>query len=61
MRVIYIEEFFERDWKDVINEAKSIVGNEPAYLRFDVDGLDPVYAPGPGTPEIGGFSNLKHN
>ena len=59
MRVIYIEEFFERGWKDVINEAKSIVGNEPAYLSFDVDGLDPVYAPGTGTPEIGGFSNLE--
>ena len=59
MRVIYIEEFFERGWKDVINEAKSIVGTEPAYLSFDVDGLDPVYAPGTGTPEIGGFSNLE--
>ena len=41
MRVIYIEEFFERGWKDVINEAKSIVGTEPAYLSFHVDGLDP--------------------
>ena len=59
MRVIYIEEFFERGWKAVIDEAKSIVGNEPAYLSFDVDGLDPVYAPGTGTPEIGGFSNLE--
>jgi guanidinopropionase len=59
MRVIYIEEFFERGWKDVIEEAKSIVGTEPAYLSFDVDGLDPVYAPGTGTPEIGGFSNLE--
>ena len=59
MRVIYIEEFFERGWKDVIDEAKSIVGTEPAYLSFDVDGLDPVYAAGTGTPEIGGFSNLE--
>ncbi|MEC9069296.1 MAG: agmatinase [SAR324 cluster bacterium] len=59
MRVIYIEEFFERGWKAVIDEAKSIVGPDPAYLSFDVDGLDPVYAPGTGTPEIGGFSNLE--
>jgi guanidinopropionase len=59
MRVIYIEEFFERGWKAVIDEAKSIVGSEPAYISFDVDGLDPIYAPGTGTPEIGGFSNLE--
>jgi len=59
MRVIYIEEFFERGWRDVIEEAKLIIGTEPAYLSFDVDGLDPVYAPGTGTPEIGGFSNLE--
>ena len=59
MRVIYIEEFFERGWKAVIDEAKSIVGSEPAYITFDVDGLDPIYAPGTGTPEIGGFSTLE--
>ena len=50
---------FPHGWKDVIEEAKSIVGTEPAYLSFDVDGLDPVFAPGTGTPEIGGFSNLE--
>ena len=59
MRVIYIEEFFERGWRDVIDEAKVVVGDEPTYVSFDVDGLDPVYAPGTGTPEIGGFSNLE--
>lgn len=32
------------------------VGEEPAFLAFDVDFLDPVYAPGTGTPEVGGFS-----
>ena len=57
--MIYIEEFFERGWRDVIDEAKVVVGDEPTYVSFDVDGLDPVYAPGTGTPEIGGFSNLE--
>ena len=42
MRVIYIEEFFERGWKDVIEKANPIVGPEPASLIFDVDGLDLV-------------------
>ena len=31
-------------------EARRIVGDGPAYVSFDVDGLDPVYAPGTGTP-----------
>ena len=57
MRVVYIEEYFDRggpDW--VIEEARRIVGDGPVYISFDVDGLDPVYAPGTGTPESGGFS-----
>ena len=36
-----------------------MVGDGPVYVSFDVDGLDPVYAPGTGTPEIGGFSTLE--
>lgn len=31
-------------------------GNGPAYLTFDIDFVDPAYAPGTGTPEVGGFS-----
>lgn len=43
----------------VIQEARRIVGDGPAYLTFDVDGLDPVYAPGTGTPEIGGITTIE--
>ena len=42
--------------KSVIDEARRIVGDGPTYVSFDVDGLDPVYAPGTGTPEIGGIT-----
>ena len=42
----------------VIEEARSIVGDGPTYVSFDVDGLDPVFAPGTGTPEIGGYSTF---
>ena len=35
-----------------------VVGDGPTYVSFDVDGLDPVYAPGTGTPEIGGYSTF---
>ena len=59
MRVVYMEEFDERGWKSVIEEAREIVGEGPTYISFDVDGLDPVYAPGTGTPEIGGFTALE--
>ena len=59
MRVIYMEEFYELGIKRVIDEARRVVGTGPTYISFDVDGLDPVYAPGTGTPEVGGFSSME--
>ena len=56
IRVIGIEEYYDLGVEKVIAEARRVVGDKPAYLSFDVDGLDPVYAPGTGTPEVGGFS-----
>ena len=59
MRVIAIEEYFDLGWEKVVAEARAVVGDGPTYISFDVDGLDPVYAPGTGTPEIGGFSTYE--
>jgi len=59
MRVIYMEEFYEMGWKAVVEEARRMVGDGPTYLSFDVDGLDPVYAPGTGTPEVGGITTVE--
>ena len=59
MRVIYIEEYFEMGPKAVIEEACKIVGDGPTYISFDVDALDPVFAPGTGTPEVGGYTTLE--
>ena len=59
MRVIYIEEYAELGWKAVVAEARRIVGDGPTYISFDVDALDPVFAPGTGTPEVGGYSTLE--
>ena len=56
MRVITIEEYFELGVEKVIGEARRVVGHGPTYISFDVDGLDPAYAPGTGTPEIGGYT-----
>ena len=59
MRVIFMEEFSELGVTQVIEEARRIVGDRPTYISFDVDGLDPVYAPGTGTPEIGGITTIE--
>jgi guanidinopropionase len=59
IRIVHIEEFFELGVDAVVAEARRVIGDGPAYLSFDVDGLDPVYAPGTGTPEVGGYSTAE--
>ncbi len=59
MRVIFMEEFTEIGVDAVIAEARRVVGDGPIYVSFDVDGLDPVYAPGTGTPEVGGLTTIE--
>jgi guanidinopropionase len=56
IRIVAIEEFFDLGPEAVVEEIRRVVGEGPVYVTFDVDSLDPVYAPGTGTPEIGGFS-----
>ncbi len=59
MRVIYMEEFTARGPEQVVQEARRVVGDGPTYISFDVDGLDPAFAPGTGTPEIGGMTTRE--
>ncbi len=59
MKVIHIEEFYEMGIHSVIKEVKKIVGDLPTYISFDIDALDPAYAPGTGTPEIGGMTSFE--
>ena len=59
MRVVFMEEFTDKGWRWAAEEARRIVGDGPTYLSFDVDGLDPVFAPGTGTPEAGGISMIE--
>ncbi len=44
---------------NVIQKAREVVSDGPTYISFDVDGLDPVYAPGTGTPELGGLTTRE--
>jgi len=39
----------------VIAEAREVVGDGPTYISFDIDSIDPAFAPGTGTPEVGGL------
>lgn len=59
MRVMYMEEFYAIGVKAAIDEIHKVVGDAPVYVSFDIDCLDPAYAPGTGTPEIGGLSTLE--
>ncbi|MBC6440911.1 MAG: agmatinase [Rhodospirillales bacterium] len=59
MTVIHIEELYEMGIEATIAKAREIVGDGPTYVSFDVDGMDPVYAPGTGTPEVGGFTTFE--
>ena len=59
MTVIHAEEVATMGIPEIVRLARAVVGDGPTYLSFDVDGLDPVYAPGTGTPEIGGLSTRE--
>ncbi len=59
MRVIYIEEFVRMGVEAVVAEARRVVGDGPVYISFDVDSLDPAFAPGTGTPEVGGMTPIE--
>ena len=59
MRVIFMEEFTALGVNGVIDQVQLIIGDGPTYVSFDIDGLDPAYAPGVGTPEIGGITTVE--
>lgn len=54
--IISTDNFFELGVEKVIERARSILADEPVYLTFDMDVLDPAYAPGTGGLEIGGLT-----
>jgi len=52
-------ELHERNFDEVIQETVTRAGDGPTYLTFDIDFVDPAYAPGTGTPEVGGFTGAQ--
>ena len=58
-RVVQAEECWHRSLSPLMDEVRDQMGDGPVYLTFDIDALDPAYAPGTGTPEIGGLSTIQ--
>ena len=56
MTVIHAEEVPTLGMAEVAKRARQVVGDGPVYVSFDVDSLDPAFAPGTGTPEVGGLT-----
>jgi guanidinopropionase len=56
MTVVYMEEFTQAGVADIAARARAVVGTGPVYVSVDVDGFDPAFAPGTGTPEVGGLT-----
>ncbi|QOF73886.1 agmatinase [Aminobacter sp. SR38] len=59
MTIVHAEEITGMGIPAVIEKAKKIVGDGPTYLSFDIDSLDPSFAPGTGTPEVGGLTTRE--
>ena len=59
MTVIHADEFARMGVDAVIAQARKVIGGGPAYVSFDIDSLDPAFAPGTGTPEVGGLTSLQ--
>jgi agmatinase len=56
MTVIHAEDFHRTGVDAVIAKTREVIGSGPVNVSLDVDGIDPAYAPGTGTPEIGGLT-----
>jgi guanidinopropionase len=59
IRVIPVDEMFRRGIDDCLAEARSRAGDAPTYVSYDIDFVDPAFAPGTGTPEVGGPTSYQ--
>lgn len=57
--VVQAEELWHRSAAPLISKVVTALGDGPVYLTFDIDSLDPGFAPGTGTPEIGGLTPIQ--
>lgn len=60
-RVVQAEECWYKSLAPLMAEVRAQMGSGPVYLSFDIDALDPGFAPGTGTPEIAGLTPIQVN
>ena len=58
-KVVQVEELWHRSAAPLMKDVHAAIGDGPTYLTFDIDSLDPGFAPGTGTPEIGGLTPVQ--
>ena len=58
-RVVQAEDCWHRSLTPLMGEVREQLGSGPVYISFDIDGLDPAFAPGTGTAEIGGLTVMQ--
>ncbi|KAJ3585968.1 hypothetical protein NHX12_012371 [Muraenolepis orangiensis] len=58
-RVVQAEECWFKSLAPLMAEVRAQMGSGPVYLSFDIDALDPAFAPGTGTPEIAGLTTIQ--
>ncbi|MDF0604083.1 agmatinase [Neisseriaceae bacterium TC5R-5] len=58
-RVVPVEACWHQSLQPLMAEIRQQMGSRPVYLSFDIDGIDPAYAPGTGTPEVGGLTTVQ--
>ena len=58
-RVVQAEQCWHQSLRSLMAEVREQIGHGPVYLSFDIDGIDPAWAPGTGTPEIGGLTSIQ--
>jgi agmatinase len=57
--IVFAEEVHEAGPAAAAQRIRAVIGDAAAYLTFDVDALDPAFAPGTGTPEVGGLASWQ--
>ncbi|CAL4124267.1 unnamed protein product [Meganyctiphanes norvegica] len=58
-RVVQAEECWHKSLTPLMEEVRAMMGDRLVYLSFDIDGIDPGFCPGTGTPEIGGLTPIQ--
>ena len=58
-RLVQAEQCWYQSLAPLMEQVRTQIGDGPVYLTFDIDGIDPAWAPGTGTPEVGGLTSTQ--